>query len=250
MIKLNQVAFSYQEGKHQKQILGPLELQIQPGEKIAVVGASGCGKSTLLMILAGILKPTSGQIEGQNRAQMISYMPQNYGLLPWKNVYQNVVLPYRIRSQKPTKEEESALDQLLEMLEISHLKKRYPMRLSGGQRQRVALARAFALKPDLLLMDEPFSALDAYMKEEAMSCFMKVWEKEHAMAVMVTHSIEEALYMGDTIWLMSPNPGRIHQILKNPLVGQSKEKLSKEALVQYQEMEAAIKVVLQGGKRA
>ena len=250
MIELQKVEFSYQDGQLKKQILGPLDLQIQPGEKIALVGASGCGKSTLLMILAGILTQTAGEIKGIEKGQMISFMPQNYGLLPWKNVYQNCILPYRIRGKKMTVEDKEAIEQLLETLEIGHLKKRYPMRLSGGQRQRVALARAFALKTELLLMDEPFSALDAYMKEEVMNCFMKVWEKEHAMAVMVTHSIEEALYMGDKIWLMSPNPGRIQKVLENPLSGKVKEQLQLKEQSQYKEMEMIIKEVLQGGKKA
>ena len=174
-------------------------------------------------------------------------MPQNYGLLPWKNVYQNCLLSYRIKGIKMTEEKRTYIERLLKTLEIDDLKKRYPWQLSGGQKQRVALARAYALKPQLLLMDEPFSALDAYRREEAAKCFLELWEKEHCTTVMVTHSIEEALYMGDRLVIMSKQGGEIEEVIENPYVGLKPEQISSVALENYQKIQKRIKHHLQKG---
>ena len=247
MIEVKGLELSYKERKVDKCILGPIDLKIRRGEKLVLIGPSGCGKSTLLSILAGIKKPTKGKVLWKENEKMISYIPQSYGLLPWKNVYQNCILPYRIKGIKMTAEALSYVEEVLKVLGIDDLKKRYPMRLSGGQRQRVAIARAFVLRPQLLLMDEPFSALDAYMREEASKCFLDLWEKEHCTSVLVTHSIEEALYMGDRLVVMSKTAGNIQEIIENAFVGKKYEALSIEEQMQYQKLQQSIKVHLKGG---
>lgn len=204
--------------------LGPITLNIEKGEIVVLIGPSGCGKSTLLKVLGGIIKQYDGTITMEEetldyRKHLISYIPQGYGLLPWKNVYQNCLLPYKIKRIPTTESIKSDLEEILKTLEIDMLKKRYPMALSGGQRQRVAIAKALCYKPDILLMDEPFSALDAIMKEEATALFLRVWEKYRCHTVMVTHSIEEALYLGNKIVILSNSPGKIEKIIENPLFG-------------------------------
>ncbi len=169
-------------------ILEDINLNLPTGITCAVIGPSGCGKSTLLNVLAGLQKNYQGlvQINGENpspKKQTIGFIPQNYGLLPWLTVKLN----------------------------------RYPNNLSGGQQQRVSLARAFALKADLLLMDEPFSALDAITREEMQDVFIDLWQKQKVSTILVTHYVEEALYLGQKIIVMTSAPGGIYKIIDNPL---------------------------------
>ena len=165
-----------------------------------MIGPSGCGKSTLLNVLAGLQKNYQGlvQINGANpspKKQTIGFIPQNYGLLPWLTVKENILLGLKIK-----KEAKQGLPQnLVDNLGLSNLLNRYPNNLSGGQQQRVSLARAFALKADLLLMDEPFSALDAITREEMQDVFIDLWQKQKVSTILVTHYVEEALYLGQKI---------------------------------------------------
>lgn len=246
MVKMEQLVFRYTHKKEERIVLDSIDLRIPKGERVVLIGPSGCGKSTLLNLLAGIYKPTKGKISWENSDCLMSYMPQSYGLLPWKSVYENCLLPYRIKGIRITHQEEADLNELLERLEIMHLKKRYPSELSGGQRQRVALARALVIKPQLLLMDEPFSALDAYMREEAMEQFLQIWKHTGCTAVIVTHSIEEALYMGDYLVMMQSNPGKIQKVIENPFVGIKREQIIMPQQETYQKLFQSIKEYLKG----
>ena len=143
-------------------------------------------------------------------------MPQNYGLLTWKTVRENVELGGRIRHER-VRENETAF--MMQRLGIDAFSERYPKELSGGQQQRVGLARAFLLRPDVLLMDEPFSALDAITREEMQEIFLSLWHEQHVTTVLVTHYVEEALYLGQRIVILADAPGRIAEVLDNPLFG-------------------------------
>jgi ABC-type nitrate/sulfonate/bicarbonate transport system ATPase subunit len=192
-------------------------------ELYTVIGPSGCGKSTLLHVLSGILTDFEGSVlidgKGINpRNQRIGLVLQNYGLLPWKTVYQNVMLGLKIKQGHAVLDDYGGY--LLKQLGIDDLLHRYPKELSGGQQQRVALARAFILKPDLLLMDEPFSALDAITREEVQELFLKAWQQNPVNTVFVTHSVDEALYLGRKIAVFSPSPGRILEVVDNPCFNQ------------------------------
>lgn len=212
-------------------VLGDVNLTVPTGQVCAIIGPSGCGKSTLLKVVAGLLKPDFGHvwIDGQEtnpKAMKIGFMPQNYGLLPWQTVEQNILLGERIRGKKNAYSQEE-LRALMRELGIAGLEKRYPRELSGGQQQRVALARSFLLEPDILLMDEPFSALDAITREEMQDVFLDLWQSNQITTMLVTHYVEEALYLGQQIAVMAPH-GRIADIIDNPLSGSREKRDSEE----------------------
>lgn len=201
-------------------ILEDINLELPQGITCAVIGPSGCGKSTLLNVLSGLNTNYLGDVfinerKPSPKAQTIGYIPQNYGLLPWLTVKENILLGLKIKKVKPR----NLPEDLIENLGLSELLNRYPNKLSGGQRQRVSLARAFALKTDLLLMDEPFSALDAITREEMQDVFIDLWNKKQVSTILVTHYVEEALYLGQKIIVMSTKPGKIYKLIDNPLFG-------------------------------
>lgn len=223
MIRIKDLSVVYQSGEGCYSALKNINLELCGGETCAIIGPSGCGKSTLLKVLAGIIKTFDGEVEinGQPirpRNQRIGFIPQNYGLLPWKNVFENIRLGVKIKNPKNDDDNER-LAILLEQLGLRGLENRYPRELSGGQQQRVALARAFLLKPDLLLMDEPFSALDAMTREEIQHVFLDVWKQHSVSTILVTHHVEEAVCLGQKIIILSVSPGTISTVIDNPLFG-------------------------------
>lgn len=223
MIEAEKLSVKYQSDDETFTAVKNIDLTIPTGGTCVIIGPSGCGKSTLLKVFAGLIKEYDGEvrINGQPvdpRQQTIGFMPQNYGLLPWKNVYENICLGRKIKNPHE-KIDRNSVQALMRRLGIEGLDKRYPNELSGGQQQRVALARSFSLRPDVLLMDEPFSALDAITREEMQDAFLSLWKEFAVSTVMVTHYVDEALYLGQRIVIMAANPGRITQIIDNPLFG-------------------------------
>ena len=221
MIDLQHLSYGYSVDKKCVQVLHDINMHVGKGEICSVIGPSGCGKSTLLKIIAGLLHDYDGtaMIDGvpvDPKRQRVGFMPQNYGLLPWKTVRENVELGGRIRHER-VRENETA--SMMQRLGIDAFSERYPKELSGGQQQRVGLARAFLLRPDVLLMDEPFSALDAITREEMQEVFLSLWHEQHVTTVLVTHYVEEALYLGQRIVILADTPGRIAEVLDNPLFG-------------------------------
>jgi sulfonate transport system ATP-binding protein len=223
MIHIKNLNVTYGTGEERYQALQNINLELAIGETCAIIGPSGCGKSSFLKVLAGIITNFDGTVEINGepvmpQQQKIGFIPQNYGLLPWKNVYENICLGVKIK-HKNNAEDKGTLALLMQQLGLGGLESRYPGELSGGQQQRVALARAFLLKPDLLLMDEPFSALDAMTREEIQDIFLHVWRKYSVSTILVTHYVEEAVYLGQKIVIMSAFPGRVSQVIDNPLFG-------------------------------
>jgi ABC-type nitrate/sulfonate/bicarbonate transport system ATPase subunit len=203
------------------------------GEAWAVLGPSGCGKTTLLYLLAGLRSPDSGQvcIDGQPLLRPRPHtglILQDYGLLPWATVRQNAELGLRVRSfygpdGKHAPEEfqpQIDLDPWLERLGLAPFRDKYPGQLSGGQRQRTAIARTLALKPDLLLMDEPFSSLDAPTRSGLQNLTLELWAEQSLTLVIVTHAIEEAAVLGQRILLLGAPPNRQPQVIENPAAAQ------------------------------
>lgn len=218
MITIKDLSVKYSGKNEETLALDKININIGTGEIYTFIGPSGCGKSTFLYVLAGILQDYTGTvlIDGHPvnpSAQRIGLILQNYGLLPWKNVYQNIMLGVKIKGQP---RQDDYRTYIFEQLGIDNLLERYPKELSGGQQQRVAIARAFLLQPDILLMDEPFSALDAISREEMQELFLKIWQEHNVTTVFITHSVDEALYLGSKIVVFSPAPGRILQVLDNP----------------------------------
>ncbi len=195
-------------------VFAGLSLEVSPPQVVAVVGPSGCGKTTLLSVMAGLKPPASGSVLLDGSAlrpgdPRIGLILQQYGLFPWLTVEQNVELGLRLRGVGRGERVERA-GALLDQTGLAGLERRYPAQLSGGQQQRVAIARTLAVEPELLLMDEPFSSLDAFAREELQDLTLGLLESRRAsrpmMTVLVTHSIEEAVYLSHTVLLMSRGP--------------------------------------------
>jgi len=186
---------------------------VAPNEFLCIIGPSGCGKSTLLRILGGLVTPTSGRvlldgepIDGPNRR--VGYVFQHANLMPWRTSLRNVMLPLELRGVPPREAEVRARD-VLDLVGLADFTETHPRDLSGGMSQRVALARALVHDPDVLLLDEPFGALDALTRER-MSCeLLRIWQARRKTVIMVTHSIQEAIFLSDRVLTMSPRPGRI-----------------------------------------
>jgi len=201
--------------------LDSLSLGIDKNTTCAVIGASGCGKTTLLYALAGVIKPASGSIIINNEElkgirKNTGLILQDYGLLPWKTVWDNIAFPLKTRGYKRD-ELISKVREVLVSLGIDEYSKRFPGELSGGQKQRVAIGRTLALEPDLLLMDEASSALDAMTKEHIQNLVLNIYKERQITLVMVTHNIEEAVFLGQKIVVMGR--GKIKHIINNPYFG-------------------------------
>ncbi|MDF2676267.1 MAG: nitrate/sulfonate/bicarbonate transporter ATP-binding protein [Bacillota bacterium] len=230
MLSIENVSISYKAKKEKYIVIDDLSLRINKGEALIILGPSGCGKSTLINALAGTIHVDSGIInfivndknESLNpKKHKIGIIPQNFGLLPWKTVRENCMLPIKIRNKNVDIKENSIeiIDKIYNSLGIINLLDRFPKELSGGQAQRVAIARAFIQKPDLLLMDEPFSALDEITREEARELFLKIWKLNQTSTILVTHSIEEALYLGNRIIVMGKHMGEFKYEMENSYFG-------------------------------
>lgn len=192
------------------EVLNKANLALHPGEFVSLIGPNGCGKSTLLKIAAGITKQTEGLVESDGK---ISYLPQQLSLLPWKTVRQNLSLPLAIKGQKIS---EKRLGALLKKFGLSDFTDVYPSGLSGGMQQKLALLRAIIHKPEILLLDEPFSALDAITRSRMQLWLIKLLNENKLSVVMVTHDIREAILLSDRILVMSPRPGSIIKEIKIP----------------------------------
>lgn len=246
MLEINNLSVSYKSDKKLINALGPISMQIEPGDIYAIIGPSGCGKSTLLNVLSGILKDYVGNVQLDNevltpKKHNIGFIPQNFGLLPWKNVQKNCTLSLKIKGKTLDSSINEKIDYIQNKLNIHTLKDRYPYELSGGQKQRVSIARAFIMNPDLLLMDEPFSALDALTREEAQELFIDIWNQYKTTTIFVTHSIEEAIFMGKKIVIMSHCPGTIVEIIDNPLFNTENLRQNEEYLKLSSYLRAIIK---------
>lgn len=225
MLQLKDVVLQYErpEGGVQT-VLHHIDLQIASGERWAVIGPSGCGKSSMLHLMAGLQCATSGtvlykggRLERPNTE--IGVILQEYGLFPWKTVEQNIGLPLVLQKQ-PKANIKKRVAEMLEQMQLHDQRKKFPSQLSGGQRQRVAIARALIAQPQVLLMDEPFSALDALTRETMQNIVLKLCEQQQLTLVMVTHNIEEAIFLGQKIAVFSDNSGIIRHIAENPYSGE------------------------------
>ncbi|MEV6337540.1 ABC transporter ATP-binding protein [Nocardia vinacea] len=232
-----------------------VSLKVLAGEFVSLIGPSGCGKSTLLRIIADLERPSSGSVTVHGKSARQARIDQDYGiafqqagLLDWRTVQANVELPLELH-KVPKAERRSRSAELLEMAGLTDFAHRYPAELSGGMQQRVAIARALARKPSLLLMDEPFGALDEMTRERMQGELLRIAAETGAAVVFVTHSIPEAVFLSDRVVVMSPRPGRITEIV--PTGGWGREAgvsgddiRSSEA---FFEAVAAVRTALRGG---
>ena len=220
MVEVERLCFSYPTGSP---IFTDFNWSIAQGERWSVIGPSGCGKTTLLYLLAGLRLPTSGKINiGGNPLTQpclsTGLILQDYGLLPWATAFDNIALGLKIR--RLDKERVTQITkEWLSRLGIEAVFHHYPPELSGGQRQRVAIARTLALEPDLLLMDEPFASLDALTREELQNLIIRLWEDSPPTMIVVTHNIEEAVFLGKRIMVLNDPPNTKPAIIENPESG-------------------------------
>lgn len=224
MVKVDNLAVNYINKNTSFLALSKVSFTLAAGRTCAVVGPSGCGKSTLLYVLAGLIKLTGGEvtINGEPvrpKRRKTALILQDHGLLPWKTALQNSSLGLEIRGVK-RQERLAAVEEAMKELGIWELRDHYPAQLSGGQRQRVAIARSITLKPDLFLLDEPFSAIDTLTREGLQETLLDFWKKKQASIILVTHNIEEAVFLGQNILIFSHSPGRILQAIENCEMGE------------------------------
>jgi NitT/TauT family transport system ATP-binding protein len=201
-----------------------VDLGVREGEFVSIVGPSGCGKSTLLQIVAGLLAPTSGEVrlEGERIVeppQGMVYLFQQYSrsLFPWLTVEQNVVFGFRHAARLSAGAAEERGIRYLEMVGLAEFRRRYPWELSGGMQQRVAIARALAAEPRMLLLDEPFSSVDALTRLELQGLILELWQQTGLTVLLVTHDVEEAVYLSDRIALLTRRPAQVAKVFLNAL---------------------------------
>jgi len=197
--------------------LSDIDLQVRRGEFVSVVGPSGCGKTTLLKILAGLIPRTKGRVSIAGREvdrpiPEVGMVFQAATLLPWRTIVQNVMVPAEIQRLDKRKSLARAHD-LLDMVGLAEFKDKYPFELSGGMQQRAGICRALVHDPAVILMDEPFGALDAMTREYMNLELLRIWKESQATIVLVTHSIPEAVFLSDRVVVMSPRPGRIAEVI-------------------------------------
>ncbi len=205
------------------QALEDITLALRPQEFVCLIGPSGCGKSTLLNLLADLAKPSAGRVavNGKDPGQAcrdreIGLVFQDPVLLPWRTVTENIEVPLAIL-RIPTVERQRTVSALIQLVGLQGFEDRFPHELSGGMRQRVGIARALSFDPPILLMDEPFGALDAITRDKMSLELLKIWERRQKTVLFVTHSISEATLLSDRVIVLSPRPGRISAVIENPV---------------------------------
>ncbi len=223
VISVDDLSLTFQTNDGPVHALSDIDLDIGEGDFVSLIGPSGCGKTTLLRVIADLEKPTAGTItvngvspEAARKARAYGYVFQAAGLYPWRNIANNVALPLEIMGlDKKTRQQRVASN--LELVNLAGFEKKFPWQLSGGMQQRASIARALAVEPDLLLMDEPFGALDEIVRDHLNEQLLKLWDKTNKTIVFVTHSIPEAVYLSTHIVVMSPRPGRVQDVIVSDL---------------------------------
>ncbi|MEI8061939.1 MAG: ABC transporter ATP-binding protein [bacterium] len=218
MISLQSITKEFKKGHDMVKVIDGIDLEIKKGEFVTVFGPNGSGKTTLLNIVAGIDKPTAGDVSIDNKKAAdinVGYVFQNYNesLFPWKTVFENVIFPLEI-AKIGKKECVKIGEHLLIKVGLLHLKDKYVYELSGGQRQLVSICRAMAQKPDLLIMDEPFSSLDYSTTRKMELNLLDVWEEQKITTLFVSHDIDEAIFLADRVVVLSPLPSKIKKIFE------------------------------------
>lgn len=213
MITLENINKSFQKNEKDQIILEDINLNVNKGEFLCIVGPSGCGKTTLLRMIAGLDFPSKGRIlEGESEISGPSrdrgYVFQQYSLFPWLNVLENVTFGLEIKGMEE-KERQKKAREYLEMVGLSEYETSYPKELSGGMKQRVAIARSLVNDPKVLLMDEPFSALDVQTRHKLQEELVRIWNEEQKTIIFVTHNVDEAVFLADRVIVLGRNPGKI-----------------------------------------
>lgn len=258
-VEINGVDKVFETRTGQVQALATIDLTVAAGEFVSLIGPSGCGKSTLMRLIADLDEPTGGSVAVFGKSARQARLDQDYGiafqsagLLPWRTVAANVALPLELHGVA-SGTRSVRVTELLEMVGLADFADRYPDQLSGGMQQRVAIARALAEQPRLLLMDEPFGALDEMTREKMQSDLVRISAETGAAVVFVTHSIPEAVFLSDRVVVMSPRPGRIREIVPMRLGADAQRAARTEELREeraFFDMVTAVREALHSGSPA
>lgn len=218
MIQVHNVSKTFKNKEQDVKVLDDISFNVDKGEIISILGESGCGKSTLLNIIGGFERTTNGEVllDGSKvnmPSQKCIMLFQNYGLLPWRSVLKNVELGLEKTITNAKLRKEKAMH-YIQLVGLDGKEDMFPHELSGGMQQRVGIARALAIQPELILMDEPFAALDTFNRYNLQNELLRIQSQEKTTMILVTHDIDEAIYLSDRIFIMHPNPGRIHREIK------------------------------------
>jgi NitT/TauT family transport system ATP-binding protein len=221
VIVVEKAAKVFESGRGPVSALDGFDMTVSEGEFVAIVGPSGCGKSTLLWAMAALWPLTGGSIKiyGQEVAgprREVGMVFQSANLLPWRDLMANIYFPFEIMREDP-KHHQGRIDELLQLTALQGFERHYPRELSGGMQQRASIVRALSPDPKVLLMDEPFGALDAFTRDEMNVMLLDIWERSRKTIVFVTHSIPEAVYLSDRVYVMTPRPGRNSKVYDIPL---------------------------------
>ena len=223
VIEAKKLELTFQTNDGPVHALADVNLEIAKGDFVSFIGPSGCGKTTFLRCIAGLETPTGGTLsvngmtaDEARRSRAYGYVFQAAGLYPWRTIAGNVRLPLEIMGY-PKAELSDRVARVLELVELSGFEKKYPWQLSGGMQQRASIARALAFDADILLMDEPFGALDEIVRDHLNEQLLRLWARTQKTIAFVTHSIPEAVYLSTKIVVMSPRPGRIADVIDSPL---------------------------------
>jgi NitT/TauT family transport system ATP-binding protein len=216
-LAMSQLSKTYRKGDREIEVLRALSLDVADGEFVSIVGASGCGKTTLLRLVDGLIPPTSGTVTIDGRVVTkpgtdIGFVFQQDGLFPWRTVIANTILGPEIQG-KSLQDSRARASQILRLVGLGGFERHYPHELSGGMRQRVNIARALAIGADVLLMDEPFAALDAQTRVIMQGELMRIWRETRKTVLFVTHQIDEAVYLSDRVVVLTARPGRLKEVL-------------------------------------
>lgn len=223
VVSAQNLSLTFQTNDGPVHALSEVNLDVQQGDFISFIGPSGCGKTTFLRVIADLEKPTGGTIsvngmspEQARQARAYGYVFQAASLLPWRTIEKNIAVPLEIMGYDRA-DQKARINRVLELVDLLNFEKKYPWQLSGGMQQRASIARALAFDADLLLMDEPFGALDEIVRDHLNEQLLKLWDTTNKTICFVTHSIPEAVYLSTRIVVMSPRPGRVIDVIESTL---------------------------------
>ncbi|MGA7227295.1 MAG: ABC transporter ATP-binding protein [Acidimicrobiia bacterium] len=248
------VGKTFGSGSEQVRALSGIDLEIDPGDFVSLIGPSGCGKSTLLRLIGDLVSPTEGALTVNGKTPNQARLDRDYGivfqsatLLDWRTVQKNVELPLEMMGFSDEDRHRRAIE-MLELVQLGSFADHYPWQLSGGMQQRVAIARALAFEPSLLLMDEPFGALDEMTRELMQQEVLRLWEETETSVVFVTHSIPEAVFLSTRVVVMTPRPGQVSEEISIDLPRSRTQDTREDE--HYFELITKVREALRGGDRA